>query len=494
MSARDIASWIPPQGSADTDLLDDLPQLVYRSRDIHRNNGIAHGGIQTIVDNVVGTGMRLSARPDYTALGKTKEWAAQWAVVTQALYHSWWWSTACHAGDTLTGDQLTALTMASGLTNGEALTLPVWVPNRGDGYATKLQLVESDRLCNPPVEPETRLFHGGIEFDSQYGMPLYYNIRKIHPGERFFDPTEPMAQFDSVRIPRRTSWGRLRVIHTFDTERNGQTRGKPLLSAVLPQFKNIDRYAQAELQAAVANAMIAGIITTPLDQENIVELFRNDAEKYMQMRQDAAVKLSSGSMIPLFPGDSMQSFLPQRPAAQFGAFVENIYRIIGVGLDLPYELLLKDFSKTNYSSARAALLEAWRSFMRRRDWLGTMWLDPIYGLFLEEMVNAGRIDAPGFYENRSAYCRCKWIGPGRGWVDPVKEAQAAQLRIDAGLSTAEDECAEQGKDWEEVYEQLAREQQRRAELKLADHSAVRAANPPASNNPDQQQQQATAQP
>ena len=141
-------------------------------------------------------------------------------------------------------------------------------------------------------------------------------------------------------------------------------------------------------------------------------------------------------------------------------------RHIGTGLNIPYELLLKDFSKTNYSSARSALLEAWRYFNGRRQWLSTYWATPVYELWLEEAVNKGLVDAPDFYENRYAYTRCKWIGPGRGWVDPVKEAQACQIRMDIGLSTLEAECAGQGLDWEEVLEQRAREKAKLAELGL----------------------------
>jgi capsid protein len=77
------------------------------------------------------------------------------------------------------------------------------------------------------------------------------------------------------------------------------------------------------------------------------------------------------------------------------------------------------------------------------------------------------VDAPDFYERRAAWTRCKWIGPGRGWVDPVKEAKAAQLRMQIGLSTLEDECAAQGLDWEEVLEQLAREKAKIMELGLS---------------------------
>jgi len=92
-----------------------------------------------------------------------------------------------------------------------------------------------------------------------------------------------------------------------------------------------------------------------------------------------------------------------------------------------------------------------------RAWIAAAWAQPWYELWLEEDINAGNTEAPNYYAKRYAYTRAKWIGVGRGWIDPVKEAQAAQLRMEIGISTLEDECAKQGKDWEEVLEQRARE-------------------------------------
>lgn len=472
LTARDVAAWLPQRRSIDAEILPEQGRLVGRARDLDRNNGVARGALQTILDNVVGTGLRLNPRPDYVALGKSKSWADGWSREVRALWSTYYWSTACHAGDTLTGDQLTAQNLRSVLLNGEAIALPLWIDDRGDGFATKIQTVESDRLSNPPNMPQRTGFRGGIEFD-QFGAPVNYWIRKTHPGDAILDGSFGTGTAaDWERIPRRTDFGRLRVLHIFDSERSGQSRGKPLLSAVLPQFKNLDRYTQAELQAAVVNALVAMTIETPLDQSSILELFNGDHKAYLAARDTSAVQLSSGGILPLFPGDKAQGFIPTRPATGFDAFVTNMYRLIGAGLDLPLELVLKDFSRTNYSSARAALLEAWRAFNRRRDWLATSWLDPLFALWFEECANDGRIDAPDFYTKRAAYLRCRWIGPGRGWIDPVKEAEAARIRIGANLSTLEDECAEQGRDWEEVLEQRASELARMHELGIPSDASV----------------------
>lgn len=467
--SRELSSWLPPLGSADSDLLGELPTLVSRSRDLTRNHGVAAGAMQTLSDNVVGTGLRLSATPDYKALGKDKAWADEWARDVESQWRAWAESTDCDAANSLNFAGLTSLVFRSSLINGEALALPLWLDRRGNDFATTIQLVEADRLSNPIGKQDNKTLRAGIEIDA-YGAPRAYHIRKNHPGDAYLGAGGGSEQ-DWQRIPVRTAFGRKRVLHIHDKERTGQHRGKPLLSSIMPMFKMLDHYERSELQAAVVNAMIAAFIETPLDGESIGEMFGGSTDDYIAARNEWDVKLQGGSIIPIFPGDKVAPFTPSRPNNGYGQFVENILRHIGAGLNIPFELLMKDFSKTNYSSARAALLEAWRYFNAQRQWLSTYWARPVYELWLEEAINKGRIDAPDFYERKAAWTRCKWIGPGRGWVDPVKEAKAAHLRMQIGLSTLEDECASQGLDWEEVLEQLAREKAKITELGLTINDA-----------------------
>ena len=108
----------------------------------------------------------------------------------------------------------------------------------------------------------------------------------------------------------------------------------------------------------------------------------------------------------------------------------------------------------------------------RSEFMATSFADHAYALWLEEAINNGDVElpagAPDFYEARADWVTCRWIGPGRGWIDPNKEAQASQMKIDAGLSTLEDEAAEQGKDWQEVLEQRAYEEAEKTRVGLQD--------------------------
>lgn len=471
--------WNPGLGSADADLLSDLPQLTARSRDLGRNNGLMAGALQTYRDNIVGAVLRLSATPDYRLLGLTLEQARAWGNTTESRFRSWADTTECDAQRTSTLLGIAQQALTGAMLNGDALVLPMWMPRPGARWSTRLLVVESDRLSTPPWLSANPSVRAGIESD-EYGAPVAYHIQRHHPGDlcgSYAVHTGGFQQWE--RIPAFSAWGRRRVIHLHDKDRSGQSRGKPLVSAVLRDFKMAGDYSSNELQASVANSLVAAFLESDLSQTASEALFGDrPREVWNESLDEARGSLTSlrhlkpGAVIPLPVGARMSSYAPSRPNVAFEAFMHAVLRHIAAGMNLSYELLLKDFSNTNYSSARATLLEVWRYFNGRRRWLTDVLLRPVYELWLEEAINAGEVLAPGFYQNTYAWCRARFIFGGRGWVDPVKEAQAAAMRIEAGTSTLEIECAEQGLDYEEVLDQLSIEARMRAERGLAPVNAA----------------------
>lgn len=489
-----LRDWQPLAGSPDADLLPELDTLTSRSRDLARNDGLMAGGIQTHRDNIVGAVLRLSALPDYRLLGWTPEQAREWGNKVEAHFRSWADTTDCDAARTLDLLGLTVLALGGEMVNGDAVAIPKWLPRPDSPWATRLSLLESDRLQTPPHMEGMARIRRGVEFDRD-GAPQAYHFQAAHPGDALYlrgDEVQDLNRWE--RVPAFTPWGRRRVIHLHAKERTGQTRGRPIVSAVMREFHMAGKYAQNELQASLANSLVAAFLESDLDQESASALFGSEPrEAWSQsVKQAQSIgKLQGAAVIPLPAGARMNSFTPGRPNVAFDAFMLAVERRIAAGMNLPYELFAKDFSRVNYSSARAALLEAWRYFHGRRRWLTANWLRPIYELWLEEAVNAGVIDAPGFYANRYAYTRCRFVFGGKGWVDPVKEITAAKLRLEIGVSTLEQECAEQGLDWEEVLHQQRIEAQRRNELGLqAPAQASWVVSPNAPDAPDQDEQDA----
>lgn len=173
--------------------------------------------------------------------------------------------------------------------------------------------------------------------------------------------------------------------------------------------------------------------------------------------------MGPGQVNIMEPGEDITFAQPTRPAGGFDAFVNAICTQLGASFDVPVDLLLKRFN-ASYSASRAALLEAWKSFRMRREWLADDFCRPIYAVWMSEAVARGRIYAPGFFTNpaiRAAYLGSEWIGPSQGQLDPVKEITAEILACSEGFSTHEQSTIRlNGGQWDANVEQLARENEK----------------------------------
>ena len=153
------------------------------------------------------------------------------------------------------------------------------------------------------------------------------------------------------------------------------------------------------------------------------------------------------------------------PVPGFDAFVQTFCKLVGAGMGIPYDVLVKEYN-SSYSAARAALLDAWEDIRMRRKWFVEDFCQPVYEIWLAEAVARGRVTAPGFFDDplvRAAWCGAQWIGPVQGSIDPLKEAQAAVLQIQRVLKTHEQVTREMsGGDWDANVEQLAAENEKLA--------------------------------
>ena len=183
--------------------------------------------------------------------------------------------------------------------------------------------------------------------------------------------------------------------------------------------------------------------------------------------------MGPGIVTHLKQGEKIEFGNPNIPTTGFDVFIKTFCKLIGAGLGIPYDVLIKEYN-SSYSSARAALLDAWEDFRMRRKWFVDDFCQPTYEVWLAEAVALGRVNAPGFFADpliRAAWCGARWIGPVQGSLDPLKEAKAAVLQIQHALKTHEQVTRETGGgDWDENVEQLTAEN---AKLAAAGGGSVR---------------------
>lgn len=477
--SQELASFVPSSGSADRDILREQRLIVDRIRDLERNHGWASGAMTRELDAVIGYNFRPEPKPDHNRLGISLEAAAELGNAFEQAFSAWATDPRrlCDATRHDNWFGLAGLGYRHRSRDGEALGLLLW-RDRGGPFNTCLRVVDPDRLSNPMGMPDDDTLRGGVQLDPD-GAAVGYHIRKGHPRDVGISAAAGLV-WDYV--PRETSWGRPLVIHDFERKRDGQHRGLSDLVAVVKTMKMADRYQGAELQTAVLNALLAAFIESPFDHEFLMEMLGDGEgerafEKYQGKRSSFHDKRGisvGGVKIPaLFPGEKIGFFNPTRPSAQMEAFMGTMLRNFAACRPThTAETVTLDYSRVNYSSARAAMLVAARSILRERLSFGVRFGMPVYHAVIEEAVMSGMVElppgAPDFHDALGAYLACDWMGPAMGWVDPVKEAQAAGIRIDGGLSTLQQECADQGKDWRDVMEQRARERAYAVKLGLPD--------------------------
>jgi len=329
---------------------------------------------------------------------------------------------------------------------------------KGSAYALRLQIIEADRVSNPSYEQDTETMIGGIEKD-KFGAPIRYHIMDGHPGNHLTAPGMTWTPVDAFGAKT----GRRNVLHLFSKARPGQTRGIPDLAAVIEPLKQLGRYTEAELSAAVISGMFTVFVKTE-GNHSLAPV--EPTSETGAAATDKDIKLANGLIVGLAPNESIETANPGRPNDSFDPFMQAILRQVGVALELPFELLIKHFT-SSYTAARAALIEAWRFFIVRRKWLISRLCRPVLENFMDEAVSSGRINAPGYINGdfavRAAYLRSMWIGPPRGQVDPLKENQADVIAEDRGWKTASENTAERGGDWASKHRQRALEVRKRAE-------------------------------
>lgn len=485
--SSEMMRWTPPIISPDQQINRSKDLMDARGRDAVQNDGYLTGAMHTHRDSIVGTQFRLISTPDYEALGATEEWAESFAQIVESRFNLMADSVECwfDAAGTMTFTDIIRLGVVGFGFTGEVLVTTEWLPKKNRPFRTAFQSVSPTRLSNPDGSMDTNLIRKGVERDS-YGRPMAYHIRTTFPGDFFAGGELPLWK----RVPATTGWGRRLVIHIKEAMQPDQTRGVSDMVSVLKQMKMAKKFNDVVLQNAVVNATYAAAIESELPTEAIFQSmgagqggFANMLGEYMAgltayVNATDKIGIDGVKMPHLFPGTKLNMKNAGTPGGVGTGFEESLLRHIAAPLGMSYEQFSKDYSKTNYSSARASMAETWKFMQARKKTVADRQATSMFICWLEEEINRDDSVIPlppnfDFYDPymREALCNCEWIGAARGQIDETKETQAALMRIDGGLSTYQKEVALLGEDFRRVFKQRAREKRLMESLGLTFNTA-----------------------
>lgn len=440
--------WSGGTSSADSELSTSLSTLRNRSRQLCRDNPYARRARDIVVANVVHTGIGLQASVSSTR-GRLMRRVND---DIESAWAEWGEARTCHTGGTLSLPDLMRVAMAQVFEAGEVFIRLHRRPFGGGRVPLALELIESERLAESwtTVAQGRGIVRLGIEVD-EWQRPVAYYIRGKHPG----DVRTSLEESERLeRVPAQD------VIHLRLVHRWPQSRGEPWLHATARRLRDMDGYAEAEIIAARASASYMGFIRSP-------EPPVPDAVEGGQRQ----IEFQPGMIEHLGPGEDFVGWNPQRPNTAMDPFMRLMLREVAAGLGVSYESLSRDYSQSNYSSSRLALLDDRDGWRMLQGWFIRSFLDPLYREWLQLAVLAGALQAvpaEQFLTNTRKYLEHRWKPRGWSWVDPTKEVEAFKSAVQAGFLTVGDVVAATGggADLEDVLAARRRELDQMAELGL----------------------------
>ena len=466
-------NWRPALRDARTDVLVSYTDAVARTVDAVHNSGWLAGCIAQSKGNIIGgTGLRLAHQPDVSVLKWDKKELDDWSRMVERRFEMWCDDkNECDANGKHSMGYIQEQAISSYYTHGEVLGLLPFIDRPNSVSRLKVKLLPAHKLVQD--SSDFTGLHQGITHGA-WGFPLKYRIN-MATSYGIEQPLDVMA-YDQTRQ---------QVIHAFKGE-VGQVRGITPFVHVLKTLRQFDQLSDATLTKALMDAIFAATIESQSPTTDVLQALQDEEEQGIGgasmtdlLTQKAAwyenTKIDlgrSGRVAHLFPGEKLTFNNTSKFSGDYEAFVKILLRELARCMGLSFESVTGDYSGATYSSVRMSGSELWPLTLSTRKHIAARFMSEVFQTWLDDEIYSGRIEFKGgifaYMAVRKAAARADWRGPPKPQADDLKAAKAMEVLKSLGIASDEQLCAELGTDYEDVYEQRARERDLREELDLPD--------------------------
>lgn len=460
-----------PSSSANAELHSSLPSLRNRSRALVRDVVYAKRAKTVVQNNVIGSGVGMQAQ----VTNRRRRLLTEINDAIESAWCDWARADTCHTGGTLHFADFERAALGEVFEAGEVFIRLHRQPFGRGPIPLALELIEGERIADdyeikPPAGAQVTL---GIEHDS-FGRPTAYYIHSGHPSELHVSPNQ---RRDSIqRVPAD------QILHLRLVDRWPQVRGVPWLHAAITRLNQLGEFEEAAVIAARIGASKVGFFEDPDGTSALA-----DGE---ELDGTPSMTVEAGEFTQLPPGYKFTSWDPAYPNDSFDPFTRACLRGIAAGVGVSYESLSRDYSQSNYSSSRLALLDDRDLWRMLQQWWIRAFRQPLHREWLQAAVlsRAVAIDTLDYALERAKFEAVKFKPRGWGWVDPTKEVEAYRQAERAGYTTKSDIIAATGggMDIEDVIATRRRELDMLAEADLTTDTTSDPAQPatPATSEDD----------
>ncbi|MFB3816130.1 MAG: phage portal protein [Candidatus Methylomirabilales bacterium] len=436
-----------PTVGPNSGLVYSLGLLRDRSRAAVRNDGHAEAGIDSLVSNIVGTGITpksLAPDPEFR----------------KRLHQLWWdWTSEADADGLLDFYGQQSLAVRGWLEGGEEfIRLRPRLPGDGLTVPLQVQLLEAELVPQDytTTAPNGNPIRAGIEFD-KIGRRAAYWCWQQRPEQ--LDPFQAGAAM--VRIPAD------QMVHLYAPIRAGQIRGLPQLTRAIIRLHDIDNTDDAvRVRHKLANLFVGFIRPPAVDSSPEVDPLTGKAIETENDR--ALVGLEPGLFQELAPGEDVTFSQPPQVGGDYSEFLRLQLRGAAVAVGVPYELLTGDLGQVSDRSLRVIIQEFRRRIEQRQHHVVAHMLNRrIWLAFITRAILAGALDAPAAYwADPRPWTRVEWTPPAWPYLHPVQDVEHEKLMVRSGFKSRQQVVKERGWDVETVDAEIAADRARADSLGL----------------------------
>ncbi len=397
------ALWYSPQEETLN-----LSEAKSRARDLIRNSAIISSIYKSIIDGVIGSGLKFKSDIDFKTIGFSGEVGEQ---VNSRIEKSFSiFGKKCGINDE-NFKTITELAFSSYLADGEFFFhFPVV---RGE---LKVQIIESNE-----VEEIVYGKQGGSAHLSAHLSAYRIGGRKVEAylkGKKVFH-------------------------HYYRPYRPNQTRGLPPFISVLKLSDSLSEYIANEVEASRVTSMLNYVIK---EEEN----YQGPALELGRL------KIRTGQSIHLPKGVDLKTFSSQRPNSNFDKFVDFAINLIASNLLIPPDFVKRSFTRQSFLknySTRISKELADLAFANYRNHFIENFLSVCYEEIIDFLVLTGKLVLPRYQDFKYEYLRPKFVARSVKNINPQMETKAKVDALKHNLTTLKIELAKEGLDFEEVLKQ-----------------------------------------
>lgn len=443
---RNSANWIPADGRAEEINRRSRSFLRNKARYLERNSEIVNSVLNAYLRNVVGKGFNLQVKTD----------DAEWNSLLESAWREWCKPGNCDVTGQYSLTEVLAMIVRRKLVDGGILLVKIYDKDAKIPFQVQLREVDDIDAFGQLKSPQGNLIVDGVEVN-KHGKHLSYYLKQYD--------WQSLLQVESERISAD------RVYYLFEKIRPSQVREITRFARTIDKINDLDEFFQAVIFAQKITAAVAIFITSD-DYSSGGGIGRGSAigGRGSGKGTDVGTRIDPGSISRLNPGEKVESLVPSGQTSELNNFNLSMMRQISSGQGLSYEQVTRDVSQVNYSSARQNLLEDWKVFSAEQQFLIEHFLDDVFENVIKSAILSGFIPAErlprDFWKNPGEYLKHQFVGQSMPWIDPYKEALANQIMLTSYQMTLQEYCAKTGRDYEEVIDQLIKENEALGNLQL----------------------------